>query len=151
MKNKAIVAVIVVVILAVGGYLVFHKSPSTKTPTTPSTTGKSVPRSAPPAVFEILNTGTTSFLADANNKPLYTYSGDTAGTSNCTGSCVANWPAYAVTDSSTSLPANITVIKRADGTSQYAYKSQPLYYFISDTKPGTPTGDGVEGFSLAKP
>lgn len=89
------------------------------------------------------------YLSDPNNKALYTYGSDTSGVSNCSGACLAAWPIYTAT-TTTDLAANVTVIKRADGTSQYAYKGMPLYYYSSDTA-GTVTGDGVGGFHVAKP
>ena len=35
-----------------------------------------------------------------------------------------------------------TVVKRTDGTMQWAYDGKPLYHFIQDKKPGDVTGDG---------
>lgn len=92
-----------------------------------------------------------NYLADANGKALYTYGQDSADTSNCTGSCLAVWPAYKATSSSASLPANVGTFTRADGTVQYTYKKMPLYYYTGDTAAGQVTGDGVNGFSVAKP
>ena len=90
------------------------------------------------------------FLADGNGKPLYTYGSDTSGVSNCTGSCLESWPIYGPVSTPASLPANVTIISRSDGKVQYAYKGMPLYYFSGDSS-STPTGNGVGGFSLAKP
>jgi predicted lipoprotein with Yx(FWY)xxD motif len=36
-----------------------------------------------------------------------------------------------------------TIITRADGTKQWAYKGMPLYKWSKDAKPGDATGDGV--------
>jgi predicted lipoprotein with Yx(FWY)xxD motif len=38
-----------------------------------------------------------------------------------------------------------SVIRRGDGTPQWAYKGRPLYTFIKDTKAGDTNGDGVGG------
>jgi len=92
-----------------------------------------------------------SYLADANGKTLYIYNQDSADTSNCSGSCLAVWPAYKATSSSASLPANVGTMTRADGSVQYTYKKMPLYYYTGDTAAGQVTGDGVNGFSVAKP
>jgi predicted lipoprotein with Yx(FWY)xxD motif len=103
---------------------------------------------------QIITTKTSSslgqYLADGQGKTLYTYGGDTAGKSNCTGSCLTDWPVYTST-TTTNLPANVTVINRSDNTKQYAYKGLPLYYFSGDTSAGMVTGDGVNNFHLAKP
>jgi predicted lipoprotein with Yx(FWY)xxD motif len=45
-----------------------------------------------------------------------------------------------------------TVVKRDDGSSQWAYKGRPLYTWAKDTKPGDRTGDGVNNvWRLARP
>ena len=38
-----------------------------------------------------------------------------------------------------------TIVTRSDGTRQWAFKGQPLYYFTKDMKSGDVTGDGVGG------
>lgn len=97
------------------------------------------------------NSKVGDYLADSKGMALYTYGADTSGVSNCTGSCLSNWPAYEATDTSATLPANVTVISRSDGTKQYAYKGMPLYYFTGDTSAGQVNGDNVENFHIAKP
>ncbi|MBX4201773.1 hypothetical protein KW803_02675, partial [Candidatus Saccharibacteria bacterium] len=47
-------------------------------------------------------------------------------------------------------PDKVTVIKRTDGTSQYAYSGMALYYYTSDSV-GKVTGDGISGFKVATP
>lgn len=89
------------------------------------------------------------YLADASGAALYTYGQDSDNTSNCTGSCLTDWPVYKATVT-TNLPDNVGTITRADGTKQYTYKKMPLYTFTSD-KSGKVTGDGVGDFSVAKP
>ncbi len=89
--------------------------------------------------------GASGYGSDGSHR-----SKDTVGKSNCTGTCITNWPAYSVSSQLASLPTNITVIKRADGTLQYAWKGMPLYYFVSDKTAGAVTGNGVGGFAVAK-
>lgn len=91
------------------------------------------------------------YLTDFKGMTLYTYDSDTANTSNCTGSCLTDWPVYEATASATSVPANVSTITRADGTKQFTYNKMPLYYYTGDTKAGDINGDGVGGFSVAKP
>jgi predicted lipoprotein with Yx(FWY)xxD motif len=117
------------------------KKPAT---TTPTTTPSGV-------VTTKTDSKGVSYLADANGMALYTYSQDSANTSSCSGSCLAVWPAYKATSSSASLPANVGTFTRSDGTVQYTYKKFPLYYYTGDTAAGQVTGDGVNGFSVAKP
>lgn len=118
----------------------YSSSPSSKQPTSNNT-----------SIIQTKNNASVGqYLADMNGNALYTYGGDKPGISNCSGSCLSSWPAYKADGSQTSLPANITVIKRSDGVSMYAYKNMPLYTFISDSS-GQVTGDGVANFHIAKP
>ncbi|RRD41559.1 ATP-binding protein [Comamonadaceae bacterium OH3737_COT-264] len=75
---------------------------------------------------------------------LYTFAKDTAhsGTSVCNGQCAVNWPPLAV-DSKAKPLGDYTIITRADGAKQWAYKGMPLYYFVKDQKPGDKLGDGL--------
>lgn len=100
-----------------------------------------------------------TYLADAQGRALYVYDGDTAGsgTSMCVGACASNWPPYTYNTSvdpnlsaSKQVSADLTVITRSDDTQQFAWKGKPLYYFAGDTQAGQTTGDGVNGFHLAR-
>ncbi|WP_010169667.1 COG4315 family predicted lipoprotein [Pseudomonas sp. PAMC 25886] len=90
-------------------------------------------------------------LVDGKGMTLYTFAKDSAGKSACNGQCLANWPA--LTASAGAKDADgYTVISRDDGSQQWAYKGQPLYTWVKDSKPGDITGDGVGGnWNLAKP
>jgi predicted lipoprotein with Yx(FWY)xxD motif len=81
--------------------------------------------------------------------PLYEFSGDTAGVSNCTGGCAAIWPP--LMSGATSKPVgDFTIITRSNPSgSQWAYLGKALYTFASDTAGQPPTGVGIQGFSLA--
>jgi predicted lipoprotein with Yx(FWY)xxD motif len=151
-KNTWIGSIIIIlIIVVVGGFLIFHKSSK---PATTSSNQSTTNSSTTAVNNDIVKTKTASgigqYLANSNGAALYTYSGDTKGVSNCTGSCADDWPPYSPSSSSATLPANITIITRSDGSMQYAYKGQPLYTFASDPS-GQVTGNGVGGFSVAKP
>lgn len=152
---SAIEAVLVLVIIALLGFVVwyvFHTKSSTdntygnvsNTQTTPQTS-----TAAKPVVQTKTDSKIGKYLADGNGMALYTYNQDTDNTSNCTDSCLSNWPAYKATSTS-SLPANVGTINRADGTVQYTYNKKPLYTFTGDSA-GKVTGNGIEGFSVATP
>ncbi|MHB1415356.1 MAG: COG4315 family predicted lipoprotein [Chloroflexota bacterium] len=93
------------------------------------------------------------YLATPAGLPLYTYSGDSPGTSNVTGNLLALWPAFTAPPPLT-LPAGVggtlSFITRPDGSQQVAYNQMPLYTFVTDS-PGNVTGQNVQGFSLAVP
>ncbi len=88
--------------------------------------------------------GDQVFLMDQNKMTLYTFDKDTKGVSNCNGPCAAKWPPL-LAEAGTKLPYGYSLIKRADGSMQIAYKGHPLYLWVKDSKPGDMTGDGVKG------
>ena len=160
---EIVLVIIIVGLIAFIAWYVFHAKSDINTTLGNAESGQAqIPKQAvkkPAAAAttttsQVVTTKTSptlgQYLADPNNKALYTYGSDTTGVSNCAGSCLTNWPIYSAASASATLPANITVIKRADGGSQYAYKGMPLYYFTSDSA-GQVTGDGIANFSVAKP
>jgi len=92
-------------------------------------------------------------LETADSMPLYTYDQDTTGKSNCTGSCLSEWPALAASGNSAPTAAGasgaFSLVTRDDGKMQVAYNGMPLYTFVDD-KAGDVTGDGQDGFHIAK-
>lgn len=82
-------------------------------------------------------------LTDKDGKALYYFSDDTKGTSNCTGQCLAAWPAFSVNGEVDPKikKEELGEITRSDGTKQATYKGWPLYYFANDN--GKVAGDGV--------
>lgn len=107
------------------------------------------------AVAAAPTTGKTSSgtaLVNASGMTLYVFDKDADGKSNCTGGCATNWPP-AKAAASDKPSGDFTLVKRDDGSSQWAYKGKPLYTFAKDTKPGDTTGDGFlnGAWHLAKP
>jgi predicted lipoprotein with Yx(FWY)xxD motif len=148
-SSMVIIGIIVVIILMVGGFAIFHKSPKT-TPTN-TTTAQTKAAAVNNAILTTKTDPTLGQYLAGPNGALYTYGGDTSGVSNCSGACLANWPPYQATGSTTNLPAGVTTIKRSDnGETQYAYNGMPLYYFSSDSA-GKVTGNGVSNFHIATP
>jgi predicted lipoprotein with Yx(FWY)xxD motif len=102
------------------------------------------------------STASASFgtvLTGPNGMTLYTHAGDTATSSTCTGSCATAWPPLTATGQATLGPGvagQLGSVTRDDGTTQVTYNGLPVYYWQADTKAGDVTGDGVEGFSVAK-
>ena len=74
-----------------------------------------------------------------------------SGKSACVDACAANWPPLGV--AATAVPlGDYTIITRADGSKQWAFKGMPLYYFSRDSRPGEKTGQGMGGvWSVARP
>lgn len=93
----------------------------------------------------------SSYLAEPNGQPLYTYTKDTTNVSNCTSSCLTIWPAYIDNGSTTNLAKPLGTIKRSNGQIQFTYNGLPLYTYVNDTNHSSPSGNNVAGFVLAKP
>ena len=88
------------------------------------------------------------FLTDGSGKTLYYTTNDTAGTSTCTGTCLTLWPAFSADPVSAPSFLNSTdfsVVTRADGIKQTAFKKRPLYSFAGDGNPGDVNGQGASG------
>jgi predicted lipoprotein with Yx(FWY)xxD motif len=157
MQKKLLIGIIALIIVGGGAYALLHKAPAATDNVSTSQTSsipKATPTATPTGSTSVISTKTDatlgSYLADSNGAALYTYGADTTGVSNCSGSCLYSWPIYDASSAPSSLPTNVTVITRSDGSKQYAYKGMPLYTFTADSS-GQVTGDGVSNFHVAKP
>lgn len=153
-NTKMLIGLVVLVIIAGGAWAIFHKSSNSANNSTSTTASSNAPNQ-PAQSTNVIQTKTDpalgQYLATSTGMPLYTYKLDTSGVSNCTGSCLSNWPAYTATSSVGNLPTNVSTFKRADDSSiQYTYKGLPLYTFTSDST-GNVTGNGIANFQVAKP
>ena len=82
---------------------------------------------------------------------LYTFDNDTIGTSNCSATCLTNWPAL-MADEGAVAQAPYSLVARASGKFQWALNGMPLYFYAGDTKPGDTNGEAVGGtWHLARP
>jgi predicted lipoprotein with Yx(FWY)xxD motif len=86
-------------------------------------------------------------LVDGKGMTLYIFTKDSPDQSNCTGTCLTNWPPL-LTQGAPKLGTGVDDSKigsalLADGTKIVTYNHMPLYYYIKDTKPGDTTGQGV--------
>jgi predicted lipoprotein with Yx(FWY)xxD motif len=88
-----------------------------------------------------MKTGADGTLTNAAGMTLYTFDKDAAGKSNCNGPCAANWPPLMAAGGAAPSP-DWSMVKRDDGSMQWAYKGKPLYTWAKDQKPGDKTGDG---------
>ena len=114
------------------------------------TTGTSRTSAATPSTPTQAADGT---LIGPDGRTLYTFSRDVAGSgkSVCVETCATNWPPLGVA-AAAQPRGDYTIITRADGSKQWAFRGMPLYYFIKDAKPGDKLGQGVGGvWRVAKP
>jgi predicted lipoprotein with Yx(FWY)xxD motif len=89
-------------------------------------------------------------LVGPNGRTLYDFVADKAMASTCYGACASLWPPLTVSGAPTAGPglraSLLGTTKRTDGTTEVTYNGHPLYYFVSDTKPGDTTGQAINQF-----
>jgi predicted lipoprotein with Yx(FWY)xxD motif len=89
-------------------------------------------------------------LVDSKGITLYDFPPDKGTTSVCYGACAALWPPLITHGKPVAgpgaRPSLLGTTKRKDGKLQVTYGGHPLYYFVSDRKPGQTTGQGVNQF-----
>ncbi len=87
---------------------------------------------------------TNGVLTSKDGRTLYTFTKDRPGASNCNDACLAAWPAFAVANPALA-GGDFSIVTRADGTTQWAYKGMPLYFYVGDAKAGDMNGDKLNG------
>jgi len=89
-------------------------------------------------------------LVDSKGITLYDFVQDKGTTSTCYGACAALWPPLLTTGkpiAGTGVRASLLgTTKRKDGKLEVTYGGHPLYYFVTDRKPGQTTGQGISQF-----
>ena len=89
-------------------------------------------------------------LVDAKGITLYDFPPDQRGQSTCYGACAALWPPLLTTGKPIAGPgvrqSLLGTTRRKDGKVEVSYNRHPLYYFVSDRRPGQTTGQGLDQF-----
>lgn len=90
----------------------------------------------PTAEVQVIQEGNVYVLRNlVDDHPLYTYDKDEPGKSNCNDACAITWTPLRAPDSAKPV-GQWTVVKRDDGSSQWAYDGKPVYSFARDPEPG---------------
>ena len=143
--QRSVASVGVVAVLAIGGAAV-ASSHSTSHAASPTKRAVAIHKET-----ATVNGKSRTILANRRGLPLYYYSQDTATKSFVTGTLAQFWPPL----TSRTVPAHpgltgtVTLVRDSHGK-QVAYNGHLLYTFLSDS-PGVVTGQGVEGFRVARP
>jgi predicted lipoprotein with Yx(FWY)xxD motif len=102
------------------------------------------------ARVRIAKTRLGQILVDSKGITLYDFPPDKGTTSVCYGACAALWPPLLTKGKPVAGPgvraSLLGTTKRKDGKLEVTYNGHPLYYFVSDRKPGQTTGQGVNQF-----
>lgn len=89
-------------------------------------------------------------LVDGNGRTLYLFAADKNTKSTCYHACATAWPPLTTNGrpqaGSGVSAALLGTTARTDHTTQVTYNGHPLYYFITDHKPGDITGQAVNSF-----
>jgi predicted lipoprotein with Yx(FWY)xxD motif len=83
-------------------------------------------------------------LVDSAGKALYAADEEADSSVVCTGACTSFWIPLTIdggAPSGNSLPSELGVVEREDGTRQVTFDGKRLYTFVED-EPGEVTGDG---------
>jgi predicted lipoprotein with Yx(FWY)xxD motif len=117
-----------------------------------SSYGSTVPSSAHAggAMVAIAKSPLGRILVDGKGRTLYDFPPDKNGMSTCYGACAALWPPLTTHGKPVAghgvHSSLLGTTKRKDGKLEVTYNHHPLYYFVSDQKPGQTTGQGVKQF-----
>lgn len=98
----------------------------------------------------VANSPLGRILVDSKGIALYDFPPDKGTTSVCYGACAALWPPLITKGKPVAGPgvraSLLGTTKRKDGKLEVTYNGHPLYYFVSDRKPGQTTGQGLNQF-----
>lgn len=139
MKKETTVVIIALVVLVVLGFYLGGWPLLNFNPKNPNSIQKNV------LVDSMYSPKHGSYLTDSKGMTLYVYTLDERLKSKCDIMCQKTWRPF-IYDGvnldlySDKLSQRLNVLKRDDGSSQYAYGIKPLYYYINDNKPGDING-----------
>lgn len=89
-------------------------------------------------------------LVDSKGITLYDFPKDKGIVSSCYSACAALWPPLLTNGKPHAGPgvraSLLGTTKRRDGKLEVTYAGHPLYYFVSDRKPGQVTGQALNQF-----
>jgi predicted lipoprotein with Yx(FWY)xxD motif len=84
-------------------------------------------------------------FADLRGLTLYTWAKDPVGKSLCLGECAKMFVPFTAPRSAKPV-AGWSVVKRSDGSRQWAYQGKPLYTYVKDVDPGAVGGDSPANY-----
>ena len=105
------------------------------------------PSPTPEPTVAVAESSLGKILVAATNKmTLYTYTRDTADTSNCYDACATAWPPFTIIGTPVAgagITGKLATTIRKDGSKQLTHNGKPLYFYNKDTKPGDTVGQNV--------
>ena len=92
-------------------------------------------------LFSVAVAHAAEMVTAKSGMTIYVFDKDTGGVSACYDACAAMWPPY-LGKADDKLEEGWTLVKRTDGTLQWAYDGKPTYFFAPDKAKGDKLGDG---------
>jgi predicted lipoprotein with Yx(FWY)xxD motif len=102
------------------------------------------PPSLPPG-FEITTTNRGRMLLNDKRYSVYSSDKDGVDKSNCFGLCAEVWQPIAAPASAQPM-GDWSIVERAPGVRQWAYRHKPLYTYTHDVRPDSEDGGDVPGW-----
>jgi predicted lipoprotein with Yx(FWY)xxD motif len=98
-----------------------------------------------PAQFGVYAVARGRLLGTATGYSVYTYDKDSATKSNCVAGCLNEWAPMLAAENAIAL-GDWSILERAPGVKQWAFRKKPLYTKISDEKFRSFEGSDVPGW-----
>jgi predicted lipoprotein with Yx(FWY)xxD motif len=103
------------------------------------------------STVEVMRTRFGRILVDGDGRALYLFTRDRGRErSRCYGSCAEAWPPFYTRGEPRAgghaRASRIGTTRRRNGKTQVTYNGHPLYYYVTDRKPGQVTCQNVEEF-----
>ena len=130
-------------------------APTPTAAATPTPAPATAPPRVAPSVFVASNMALGAILVNPQGRTLYYFVPERGGRIVCTGQCTSVWPTLFATSmaptAGAALPGQLGIVARASSeqvtyTTQVTYSGHPLYYFVSDSRPGDTNGEGSTAF-----
>ena len=84
-------------------------------------------------------------LTTPDGMTVYVYDKEAEGSASCYGECAEEWPPVLAPAEAKPF-GDFSLVKRIDGTRQWAYRGKPLHLYQDDQAPGDAKGDNYDGF-----
>ena len=91
------------------------------------------------------STAAGDVLTTPDGMTVYIYDKEAKGSASCYGACAEDWPPVLAPVEAKPF-GDFTLVKRIDGTRQWAYRGKPLHLYHEDQAPGDAKGDNYDGF-----
>jgi predicted lipoprotein with Yx(FWY)xxD motif len=85
------------------------------------------------------------FLTTPDGMTVYVYDKEAQDSASCYGKCAEEWPPVLAPAEAKPF-GDFSLVKRIDGTRQWAYQGKPLHLYHEDQAPGDAKGDNYDGF-----